>query len=140
MTDKPDFSNYAKYIRDECKAGRLLALAKRAKVSRHDLYRVAKGEREVDEEMALLLAFVTEPQDDQWGLDPDAANFLDVPDINDAQMIERLQHAEIQGKLGVVAHISGIKGGKRALQEICNKGQNVKLDPVTRSLLLNVME
>jgi len=136
----PDFSNLVQYVRNEYRAGRLDALSERAKVSKDHLYRIAKGIIHIDEETALCLAFVTEPQDDQWQLDPDDPGFFDVPNLTDAEMIARLQTARDVDKLGVVAAVSGVKGGKETLEAICDKGLNVRLDPVTRSLLLNVME
>jgi len=144
MTDekKPDFSNYTKFLRGQFQDGglaRLEEIAENAKLSKYELYRIAIGHEQITEEIALALALVTEPKSDQWMLDPEHA--LDpVPDLTDAQIVERLQYAQDNGKLDVIAHVSGVKGGAETLHDIIHKGPNIKLDRITRMLLLNVME
>lgn len=140
---RPDYSNILAYLKQEAEAetprgkGLLCVVAAKAKVSEGELWDIVEGRAEITEEIALRISLIVEPTDDQWSLDPDECDIYESPNLTNEQIVERLRHAQDNGKLGVIAHVSGVKGGELALAEICHKGG--KLDPVTRSLLLNVM-
>jgi hypothetical protein len=135
--EKPDYSNYLAYLKAQ-KYSDLRVVAARAKVGEGELRDIVAGITEIDEDMALHLALVTEPMDDQWALDPEHA-LDDVPDLTNGQIRQRLQLAENNGKLGLIANLSGVKGGEETLREILNR-PTTGIDPITRMMLLNVME
>ena len=129
--------------------GALCIVAALAKVSEGELREIVEEGKPISDEIAEAIALITEPKDDQWSdeaavekawmLDPEHA--LDpVPDLTDAEIHERLLHAQDNGKLNVVAEVSGVKGGVATLHEIVARGPKVQIDPVTRMMLLNIME
>lgn len=146
MTNRNEgrYPNIRAYLERENKVvtgrgvGTLCVVAARAKVSEGELRAIVEDGVEISDEIANALAYVTEPTDDQWALDADECDILDIPDLSNEQIVQRLRHAQDNGKLGVIAAVSGVKGGEQTLSDICHKGG--RIDPVTRSLLLNVME
>jgi hypothetical protein len=141
--ERPDYSNLVAYLKREAEAetargkGLLCIVAARAKVSEGELRDIVEGRVEMSDEIANALALVVEPQDDQWALDTDECDIYDIPNLSTQQIVERLRHAQDNGKLGVIAAVSGVKGGEQTLADICHRGG--RIDDVTRSLLLNVM-
>lgn len=117
--------------------GMLGVVAARAKVSEGELREIVEDGKEISDDIANAIALVVEPEHDQWSLDPDDPHFNDHPDLSNDEIVKRLRHARAEGVLGVIANVSGVKGGVDALDTICDRGG--RLDPVTRSLLLNVM-
>ena len=133
---KPDYSNYRKYVESEAEAGRLKTLAARAMLGLDELQQVLEG-APITDDVAYHLSLATQPQDDRWCLDPEDPDFEKVPDLDSEQIRDRLKFAQSEGVLGVIAHVSGVKGGLATLEHFITHGG--KLDPVTRMQLLNVM-
>jgi len=136
-SDRP-FRDLVKYLSDT-PASELRIVAARAKVPEGELFSIVAGEAEISESMALMLSAVVEPMDDQWQVDDDECDPLAVIVLTDDEIRERLQLAADNGKLNMIAETSGVKGGVDTLHGILHVGEG-SIDPVTRSLLIGVME
>ena len=137
MTSSDKYANFRRYLEIEFEAGRLCIVAARAKIGEGELIDIVENDAPITDDIANCLALVTQPQADQWTLDPDDPQFNDHPDLSNDEIVRRLRFARSEGVLNVIAEVSGVKGGVAALDEICDRGG--RLDPVTRSLLLTVM-
>jgi hypothetical protein len=136
MTKDDAYPNYRRYIQGQNEAGLLGHLAEQAGLGLDELREVLDG-APITDDIAHHLALVTQPVDDAWSLDPDDPAFNDHPNLSSQEIIDRLRFARSEGVLGVVAAVSGVKGGVKTLEDLCDKGG--KIDFVTKSLLLNVM-
>jgi hypothetical protein len=132
-------SDLRKFLTEEHESGGLCVIAARAKVPEGELHDIVVNGKEISESLALMLSGVVEPKDDQWQVDDDECDPLAVAELTDDEIRERLQLAADNGKLNMVALTSGVKGGEATLQGILQVGEG-SIDPLTRSLLIAIME
>lgn len=140
--DRP-FSDLVKFLTQQAnpESGRsgLCVVAAKAKVPEGELRDIVAGKSEISESLALALSAVVEPMDDEWQVDDEECDPLAVVELTDDEIRERLQFAADNGKLNMIAETSGVKGGVDTLWGILQVGEG-SIDPVTRSLLVAIME
>lgn len=139
------YPNLLAYLKEQAtmetgrSVGCLDIVAARAKVPESELRDIVAGKIEMSDSIAYALSLVTEPMDDQWEVDDDECDVEAVVELTDDEIRERLQFAADNGKLNMIAHVSGVKGGVETLQGILAVGEG-SIDPVTRMMLITVME
>jgi len=133
-----NYPNLRKYLQTEFDAGQLSVVAGKAKLPITMLHDIVYG-AQMTSQCAAALALITEPKDDQWQVDDDECDPLAVVELTDDEIRERLQFADDNGKLNMIAETSGVKGGVKILRGILSVGEGT-IDPVTRSLLIAIME
>lgn len=133
-----NYPNLRAYLKREYDAGKLGEVAARARIPFYLLRDIVRG-ADMTGATATALTLVTEPMDDQWQIDDDECDPMAVVQLTDDQIRERLQHASDCGKLGVIAKVTGVKGGVETLRGILAVGEG-SIDPVTRMTLLISME
>lgn len=144
MSHSRRYANLRKYLEQEANAetargkNLLCVVAARAKVSEGELQEIVDG-GEISDEIANALALVTEPMDDQWEVDDTECDPEAVVDLTNSEIIARLQYAREAGKLNMIAEVSGVKGGLETLEGILAR-PHAQIDPVTRMMLIGVME